>query len=43
VASLPILLKLPDHRFAAPVKLRFYRFERLKADLPFELHDVPLP
>jgi WD40 repeat protein len=28
---------------SAPVQLRFYRFERLKVDLPFELHDVPLP
>ncbi len=29
--------------FEGPVTLRFYRFERMKVDLPFELHDVPLP
>jgi WD40 repeat protein/serine/threonine protein kinase len=26
-----------------PVQLRFFRFERLKVEVPFELHDVPLP
>jgi len=25
------------------VSLRFYRFERLRTEVPFELHDVPLP
>jgi WD40 repeat protein len=29
--------------FEAPIRLRFFRFERLRTDLPFELHDVPLP
>ena len=29
--------------FVSPVKLRFYPFDRLKAELPFELRDVPLP
>jgi hypothetical protein len=27
----------------APVRLRLYRFERLKGELPFEFHDLPLP
>jgi WD40 repeat protein len=26
-----------------PLRLRFYQFERLKAEVPFELRDVPLP
>jgi hypothetical protein len=30
-------------QFEGPVRLRFYRFDRLQAELPFELHDVPLP
>ena len=29
--------------FEGPVTLRFYRFERLKVEVPFELPDVPLP
>jgi hypothetical protein len=26
-----------------PAALRFYSFERLKTEVPFELHDLPLP
>ena len=29
--------------FEEPVQLRFYRFDRLKTEVPFELRDVPLP
>jgi hypothetical protein len=28
---------------ASPVRLRLYRYDHLKAELPFELRDVPLP
>jgi WD40 repeat protein len=28
---------------AGPIQLRFYQFERLKTEVPFELRDVPLP
>jgi hypothetical protein len=34
---------LPPPQFEGPVQLRLYRFDRLQAELPFELHDVPLP
>jgi WD40 repeat protein len=30
-------------QFEGPVRLRLYRFDRLQAELPFELRDVPLP
>jgi WD40 repeat protein/serine/threonine protein kinase len=29
--------------FENPVQLRYFQYERMKVDLPFELHDVPLP
>ena len=38
--TLNLLTQLP---LTEPVKLRVYRFERVQAELPFELHDVPLP
>jgi hypothetical protein len=33
----------PPAELTAPIKFRLYRFKRLRAELPFELRDVPLP
>ncbi len=37
---LPLSLPTP---LEGPVQLRLYRFERVRVEVPFELHDVPLP